>query len=104
MIHILFMSIIINKFYLTLLQTHIKKTLTKKLTAVPRVLPSEELQRERWFLNNSDDQLVSNMAISRTKHQIRSEEHTSELQSRPHLVCRLLLEKKKRIYRRYQTL
>src|SRR5436305_3279094 len=24
----------------------------------------------------------------------RSEEHTSELQSRPHLVCRLLLEKK----------
>src|SRR3989442_3309817 len=27
----------------------------------------------------------------------RSEEHTSELQSRPHLVCRLLLEKKKRL-------
>src|SRR3989442_8889699 len=27
----------------------------------------------------------------------RSEEHTSELQSRPHLVCRLLLEKKKNI-------
>src|SRR3712207_7289397 len=28
---------------------------------------------------------------------IRSEEHTSELQSRQYLVCRLLLEKKKRI-------
>src|SRR5690554_675254 len=27
-------------------------------------------------------------------HKVRSEEHTSELQSRPHLVCRLLLEKK----------
>src|SRR3989442_1981922 len=27
----------------------------------------------------------------------RSEEHTSELQSRPHLVCRLLLEKKKEV-------
>src|SRR5690554_7225518 len=27
-------------------------------------------------------------------HLLRSEEHTSELQSRPHLVCRLLLEKK----------
>src|SRR3989442_7650247 len=26
---------------------------------------------------------------------LRSEEHTSELQSRPHLVCRLLLEKKR---------
>src|SRR5258708_29136626 len=30
---------------------------------------------------------------------IRSEEHTSELQSPDHLVCRLLLEKKKRICR-----
>src|SRR2546422_4910537 len=29
-------------------------------------------------------------------HQSRSEEHTSELQSRLHLVCRLLLEKKKK--------
>src|SRR5436305_8165373 len=29
-----------------------------------------------------------------TVHRRRSEEHTSELQSRPHLVCRLLLEKK----------
>src|SRR3712207_8102076 len=29
---------------------------------------------------------------------VRSEEHTSELQSRQYLVCRLLLEKKKRTY------
>src|SRR2546422_56516 len=29
-------------------------------------------------------------------HEDRSEEHTSELQSRLHLVCRLLLEKKKK--------
>src|SRR5690554_7539775 len=29
----------------------------------------------------------------------RSEEHTSELQSRPHLVCRLLLEKKNKYSR-----
>src|SRR2546429_6073137 len=32
-----------------------------------------------------------------TKIVSRSEEHTSELQSRLHLVCRLLLEKKKRV-------
>src|SRR3989442_11569176 len=32
----------------------------------------------------------------RRRHGPRSEEHTSELQSRPHLVCRLLLEKKKK--------
>src|SRR2546422_1394532 len=31
---------------------------------------------------------------------VRSEEHTSELQSRLHLVCRLLLEKKKKTIRR----
>src|SRR2546422_7025844 len=30
------------------------------------------------------------------QHDLRSEEHTSELQSRLHLVCRLLLEKKKK--------
>src|SRR5947209_11481962 len=29
---------------------------------------------------------------------VRSEEHTSELQSRQYLVCRLLLEKKKKLY------
>src|SRR5256884_4932844 len=33
--------------------------------------------------------------INRTDYAKRSEEHTSELQSRLHLVCRLLLEKKK---------
>src|SRR2546429_5241347 len=34
-------------------------------------------------------------AVSRGSVPVRSEEHTSELQSRLHLVCRLLLEKKK---------
>src|SRR5215813_2260418 len=34
------------------------------------------------------------------RHVARSEEHTSELQSRPHLVCRLLLEKKKKKQKR----
>src|SRR5690625_6981747 len=33
----------------------------------------------------------------------RSEEHTSELQSRGHLVCRLLLEKKKKKQNRAKT-
>src|SRR5690554_7640620 len=33
--------------------------------------------------------------VSNSVELFRSEEHTSELQSRPHLVCRLLLEKKK---------
>src|SRR5690625_5097460 len=37
----------------------------------------------------------SGMVGSSTSLPLRSEEHTSELQSRGHLVCRLLLEKKK---------
>src|SRR2546422_11270071 len=35
--------------------------------------------------------------FSRGQRAARSEEHTSELQSRLHLVCRLLLEKKKKL-------
>src|SRR5258708_8241512 len=35
------------------------------------------------------------MALAATRRGCRSEEHTSELQSPDHLVCRLLLEKKK---------
>src|SRR5438270_6384820 len=34
------------------------------------------------------------------RHHMRSEEHTSELQSQSNLVCRLLLEKKKTQHRR----
>src|SRR2546422_5249369 len=48
------------------------------------------------FIFASEDGTISgwNPAVAAT--QARSEEHTSELQSRLHLVCRLLLEKKKK--------
>src|SRR3989442_3329677 len=46
-----------------------------------------------------DPAVVTRYGVARIKGmQKRSEEHTSELQSRPHLVCRLLLEKKKTRY------
>src|SRR3989449_10831277 len=59
-------------------------------------------------MQGPDDMLVDDWA-AKAKHitvggtfhvlgQDRSEEHTSELQSRLHLVCRLLLEKKKKRY------
>src|SRR3989442_11793294 len=41
--------------------------------------------------------LLSRLGVEIRLETRRSEEHTSELQSRPHLVCRLLLEKKKLI-------
>src|SRR5439155_20748148 len=40
--------------------------------------------------------LASRLGDGHDFQQMRSEEHTSELQSRGHLVCRLLLEKKKK--------
>src|SRR5690554_7749928 len=42
--------------------------------------------------------VVGEFAVYLALHDGRSEEHTSELQSRPHLVCRLLLEKKKKTH------
>src|SRR5439155_26713957 len=39
--------------------------------------------------------VIWSSGLKRQPLKVRSEEHTSELQSRGHLVCRLLLEKKK---------
>src|SRR3712207_6853793 len=50
--------------------------------------PVEPARRER--------QQVGPLADAREARAPRSEEHTSELQSRQYLVCRLLLEKKKK--------
>src|SRR5690554_7274537 len=62
-------------------------------------------QKQNNYLHLSVDEKVGNKKNTfflfrwdkLISHQDRSEEHTSELQSRPHLVCRLLLEKKKKI-------
>src|SRR3712207_9015433 len=47
-------------------------------------------------------EILSSIPLSRRAcaRRSRSEEHTSELQSRQYLVCRLLLEKKKHIHSR----
>src|SRR3712207_7896491 len=43
------------------------------------------------------------LEVERLPAVVRSEEHTSELQSRQYLVCRLLLEKKKKKKSKYPT-
>src|SRR5690349_22683596 len=48
------------------------------------------------FIENDGFHLIRNQAFLRAITVTRSEEHTSELQTRRDLVCRLLLEKKKR--------
>src|SRR3712207_5688755 len=50
-----------------------------------------------YKIGESNHSSISNYCINLTVP--RSEEHTSELQSRQYLVCRLLLEKKKYVYR-----
>src|SRR2546422_7279280 len=53
--------------------------------------------------NNVAMQVRHRFTCVRTVIEHRSEEHTSELQSRLHLVCRLLLEKKKKHTRTHHT-
>src|SRR5437870_9058793 len=62
-----------------------------KSTKPKRCAPISVRQRNRRLGPNLRERLVPRAMRSRRR---RSEEHTSELQSRGHLVCRLLLEKK----------
>src|SRR5690348_17938314 len=58
----------------------------------------DEPEVVRWLFT-ADDSLPGTPIQAMTEHrgtEVRSEEHTSELQSPVHLVCRLLLEKKKK--------
>src|SRR3989442_7156126 len=71
----LFRSLVVHVYYCTS-DTCAKEATQPQMDAVARVATSSPLVKNVIFVS-------------------RSEEHTSELQSRPHLVCRLLLEKKK---------
>src|SRR2546429_2704803 len=60
----------------------------------PLDLPNWEILRQSWIGRKSGAlTLITENWLNPAS---RSEEHTSELQSRLHLVCRLLLEKKKK--------
>src|SRR5690625_5377966 len=62
---------------------------TRRSSDLPRKIPS------RQSTGGTPRSAVRPPSSGQTSR-ARSEEHTSELQSRGHLVCRLLLEKKKR--------
>src|SRR5258708_21421351 len=59
-----------------------------------KVASQHDLVANRFFFANGLQQTLAKKNLLATRS--RSEEHTSELQSPDHLVCRLLLEKKKR--------
>src|SRR5690625_5636158 len=56
--------------------------------------PNLSVQEMREMNNRKQEE--NTIEVTFLKHNPRSEEHTSELQSRGQLVCRLLLEKKKK--------
>src|SRR3712207_7571617 len=69
--------------------------------AVERLRAQREDDRERPVVLAATDPSQPYGAV--LKWPQRSEEHTSELQSRQYLVCRLLLEKKKKNKTHYHT-
>src|SRR3712207_7128033 len=75
--------------------------------AGPRGAASAPAERRRSCGGSGDGgagaaglEVVAGAAGDRERRALRSEEHTSELQSRQYLVCRLLLEKKKHLQHR----
>src|SRR3712207_6870689 len=64
------------------------------LLARDRTEPPTDRCRPVLFALSSGDRRRQR-EVDAGRHLLRSEEHTSELQSRQYLVCRLLLEKKK---------
>src|SRR2546422_3096552 len=80
---------------LPILKVEWTSTGPKQIAGTKRVLPTQLVLLAMGFLGPDNGLGVEQ--DQRTNLKARSEEHTSELQSRLHLVCRLLLEKKKKI-------
>src|SRR3712207_6996477 len=85
--------------YTTLFRSHDRRRLPAVVAALLRDLPAVDREpvlvvarHEQFGLRHRDVRRQDELPLVRP----RSEEHTSELQSRQYLVCRLLLEKKKK--------
>src|SRR2546422_7722468 len=79
--------------YTTLFRSGGFEAIQSRKTAVDGWEPAEEKPEPQGVNAHAQDAPAGSTALPEVK---RSEEHTSELQSRLHLVCRLLLEKKKK--------
>src|SRR5438445_5982449 len=78
--------------YTTLFRSHVAGDRTGTVGGQHRQRQAEKHDEESEL-----SQHHSTSGVKRATHStVRSEEHTSELQSRQYLVCRLLLEKKKK--------
>src|SRR5947208_13465980 len=79
---------------------HLRRALSRSGTAVParrrqlvaKLMPFAAISETITTAPTTGSETLD--LVDREKRSLRSEEHTSELQSPDHLVCRLLLEKK----------
>src|SRR5947209_16326952 len=78
--------------YTTLFRSRLRKSAASQSNHMHRSLFVQPLQFRGVMFHDS-------LPADLQAHGHRSEEHTSELQSRQYLVCRLLLEKKKKVER-----
>src|SRR5260370_32477556 len=89
--------------YTTLFRSHPEHGPAGRRGRVDRLIQDDEVDAKRFEFTAEGDQVLERPreAIELCAHNhIRSEEHTSELQSHLNLVCRLLLEKKNIHHRR----
>src|SRR5690554_7240484 len=72
-----------------------QETFIKVINTLKKGTYNEEGKFLPWAMRIAHNLMIDHFRkTSKVRVISRSEEHTSELQSRPHLVCRLLLEKK----------
>src|SRR5690625_5478309 len=75
--------------------TTLFRSVSHAVSSIATSLTGEE--KKKVLITDFDFPTVGHVWLSHDEnYEVRSEEHTSELQSRGHLVCRLLLEKKKK--------
>src|SRR3989442_7109289 len=80
--------------YTTLFRSHVRGGVRRSRCGPPLDLLLDLFERYPQMLQHARAQVLAAHDPIEQILGSRSEEHTSELQSRPHLVCRLLLEKK----------
>src|SRR2546425_2960761 len=79
-----------------------RQFVARLLIIVSRTNPAQQTYLKHVFGSQTEDVILDRRVGERRQHlapvaaEKRSEEHTSELQSLAYLVCRLLLEKKKK--------
>src|SRR2546421_6813759 len=83
--------------YTTLFRSEVPRAAHRQLAGARRGL-ARRAHADRGPAESARRDALSRLRLSLGLRQDRSEEHTSELQSRSDLVCRLLLEKKKTKY------